>query len=71
MVDASDTEASRKRAGVWARLQRIIRGERLGSAAAVEEALRDSAQERRVLRLEAVEEDVGAKVNIAHALPLL
>jgi CBS domain containing-hemolysin-like protein len=44
MVDAPDTETSRKRAGVWARLQRIITGERLGSAAAVEEALRDSAQ---------------------------
>jgi CBS domain containing-hemolysin-like protein len=53
MVDASDTEASRKRAGVWARLQRIIRGERLGSAAAVEEALRDS-------------EDGGAPIEEAH-----
>ncbi|MFT3728499.1 MAG: hemolysin family protein [Terricaulis sp.] len=45
MVDAApDAEASRKRTGVWARLQRLVRGGRLGSAAAVEEALRDSQE---------------------------
>lgn len=45
MVDAApDAESSRRRASVWARLQRLIRGGRLGSAAAVEEALRDSQE---------------------------
>jgi len=41
---APDGEASRRRAGFWARVQRLLSGERLGSAAAVEEALRDSRQ---------------------------
>ena len=37
-----DGDTSRKRSGLWQRLSRIVSGERLGSADAVEEALRES-----------------------------
>ena len=42
MADApSDSDSSRKRTGVWGRLARVLGRERIGSADAVAEALRD------------------------------
>ncbi len=51
MVDATQEEPSRRRAGLVHRLTRLLTRERLGSAAAVEEALREGEENGEALGL--------------------